>query len=170
MKELWKPVEDWPYMISNFGQIKSVNTFMKKNNGRIMKGWITLGGYKVVQLCNTTKKRRVTTISRLVALAFIANPFQKSEVNHKDGNKLNNFYLNLEWVTPSENIIHAYRKGLMSAPKGEDCRLAKLTWLQVEEIRRIYKENPHITYCGLGEIFGVKGNAIKKIIRRITWK
>lgn len=51
------------------------------------------------------------TVHRLVALAFIPNPLNKSHVNHKDKNKLNNAVSNLEWTTISENILHSYRSG-----------------------------------------------------------
>ena len=57
-------------------------------------------------------KRSTKRISRLVAEAFIPNPANKPEVNHKDGNKLNNNVDNLEWATKSENMLHAYRTGL----------------------------------------------------------
>lgn len=56
--------------------------------------------------------RKDVYIHRLVALAFLENPQNKSEVNHKDGNKENNNVDNLEWVTSSENKKHAYRTGL----------------------------------------------------------
>jgi len=66
------------------------------------------------------KMCKVMRVNRLVALAYIENPENKTQVNHIDGNKENNNVNNLEWVTAKENTIHAYRTGLASNPKGED--------------------------------------------------
>ena len=55
-------------------------------------------------------------VHRVVAQCFIPNPMRLPQVNHIDGNKLNNNASNLEWVTQSENIQHAYDNGLMSKP------------------------------------------------------
>ena len=73
---------------------------------------------------------------KLVAEAFIPNPEGKSQVNHIDGDKLNNKVSNLEWVTPSENCRHAFRIGL-ECNKGDRHPQAKLNSEQVVNIRRL---------------------------------
>ncbi len=66
----------------------------------------------IVCLCNTGDMHTKRYVHRLVAAAFIPNPQNKRCVNHKDGNKLNNHASNLEWVTHSENMVHAVNNGL----------------------------------------------------------
>lgn len=70
-------------------------------------------GYKVIKARNGSKVRTLK-VHRLVAGAFLSNPDNKPQVNHKDGNKANNHVSNLEWVTASENIRHAKALGLQS--------------------------------------------------------
>jgi hypothetical protein len=69
-------------------------------------------------------------VHRMVAAAFIG-PSEGKEVNHKDGDKRNNHYSNLEYVSRSENMRHANRMGLAPKPRGEDHPLVKLTDAQV---------------------------------------
>lgn len=100
MKEVWKPIKGYEklYLISNNGRVKS----LRKN---IIRKTNTDGsGYLKVELYN--KSFKTLKIHRLVAEAFVPNPLNKNEVNHKDGNILNNNYQNLEWVTSKENSIH----------------------------------------------------------------
>jgi hypothetical protein len=103
-EQFWKVIPDTRdrYMVSNTGQIKSL--IGKEKLLRPFFG----NGYHRVDIIYTWG-RRSTYIHRLVANAFIDNPLNKREVNHIDGNKLNNNDTNLEWATKEENRIHAIK-------------------------------------------------------------
>lgn len=103
--EIWVVINNYPlYSISNLGNVKNNKTNLK------LKIDHNKDGYCQVKLYNPKSKTK--TIHRLVALHFIENPENKQEVNHKDGNKLNNCVNNLEWVTKKENKAHADTTGL----------------------------------------------------------
>ena len=98
------------------GRVKSLKFWSnarKKHYARekILKTSKTSVGYLTVSLCKNGKKKSFR-VNRLVAIAFIDNPDNKPQVNHKDGNKENNTVDNLEWCTCSENQIHAFKTGL----------------------------------------------------------
>lgn len=103
--ETWKDIKGFEgiYQISNMGRVKS---FKADPNGRILSIKNSKGDYLNIVLCHGNKRRSVK-VHRLVAEAFIPNPDNKPEVNHKDGNKQNNRVENLEWVTRIENQRHA---------------------------------------------------------------
>lgn len=81
-----------------------------------LKCSINSAGYMAVQ-CIINGHKKGFLVHRLVALEYIPNPGNKPYVNHKDGNKLNNHYSNLEWVTAKENSDHAIRTGLRDPKK-----------------------------------------------------
>lgn len=91
------------YMISDTGEI-----FNKKTK-KYLKGTIR-NGYRMVKLTIDNKKKDYS-VHRLVALSFLENPKNLSQVNHKDRNKLNNTVENLEWVSNSENMQHMHKTG-----------------------------------------------------------
>lgn len=102
------------YQVSSIGNVKSFK------NGRwwvwkerILKHWVTRG-YHCVNLCKDWKSKNFQ-VSRLVALTFIPNKENKTDVNHKNGIKADNSIENLEWCTKSENILHAFKTGLKRA-------------------------------------------------------
>lgn len=115
MKEVWKPIKAFEdrYLISNKGRVKSVkrNVVGKNNSIRVIRSRILKAApnkntaYLVVALWKDNKGI-TKTIHRLVAETFIPNPNNLSDVNHKDGNKQNNWVDNLEWCDRSENLIH----------------------------------------------------------------
>jgi len=102
----------------------------------IRKQSITRHGYKYLAFRDNNGFQKNETIHRLVALTFIPNPENKPFVNHKDGDKTNNHVSNLEWVTASENIRHAFDTGLIKIPRNEDNKLSVLTNDQVREIKK----------------------------------
>ena len=120
--EQWKVIKDFPkYAISNYGNIKSL--YWQNNvNGKLYPREKLLtsikknDGYLKVNLHNDEYKGRgkgcECLIHRLVAEAFLENPKNLSEINHKDGNKENNKVGNLEWCTRRENVLHSYKLGL----------------------------------------------------------
>ena len=114
-KEIWKDIKGYEgsYQVSNLGSVKSLNRFDSaghKLKGKILKACINFDGYHQVILCNGRIK--TFTSHRLIASAFIPNPENKPEVNHKKGIKLDNRASELEWCTRSENMQHAYDIGL----------------------------------------------------------
>ena len=123
-EEIWKAVADsnGEYHISNHGRVKS----FKFGKERILKPAIQSKGYQFIFICQKKTKPKLSTIHKLVAMAFIPNPNDKPQVNHKDGNKLNNHIDNLEWVTKRENIQHAYDTGLFDNKRKKIGESAKL--------------------------------------------
>ena len=99
MDEKWLKINDFEYYISNYGRIKN-------SKDKILKNVTDNTGYIVVTLVKDHKKYK-RYIHRLVALYFVTNKNNYKEVNHIDGNKSNNHYLNLEWTTRSKNMRHS---------------------------------------------------------------
>lgn len=93
------------YLISNRGRIISLNS------GSEMAQYVQKNGYAAVKL-HTHNVKRTFLVHRLVASAFVPNPNGLAEVNHIDGDKLNNSADNLEWVTHSQNMRHSIEAGL----------------------------------------------------------
>lgn len=110
MEEKWLDIKGYEglYQVSNMGNVFSVARLGTKG-GEIKT--IIVNGYKKVKLYKNGKMKTFS-IHKLVAQAFIPNPENKPQVNHIDGNKSNNFYTNLEWVSCQENVEHAYINGL----------------------------------------------------------
>ena len=139
--EEWKEIEgfDGFYQVSNLGRVKSVGGLCGtvKRKPHILKISKTKGGYERVRLQHNGKDITIR-VHQLVAKAFVDNPLNKETVNHKDGNKLNNVFTNLEWSTRSEQLFHAYKMNLRKSKRGSSNVNAKLTEQQVEEIRSMY--------------------------------
>ena len=102
-------------------------------------------------------------------IAFIENPNNLPQVNHKDGNKLNNNDWNLEWCTNSENQIHAVENGLIEHNYGQKHHMAKLTNVQASEIREKFILNPTRTLQSVADEYNVSLQTIFKIKQNQTY-
>lgn len=116
-KEYWKPVVGYEglYMVSNWGRARSFDQWVKGKNGsirfckgRILKLSTNNQGYLLVTLYKNGKVKKFL-VHRLVAEAFLPNPDNLPEVNHKDENKLNNVVSNLEWCNRTYNNNYGTR-------------------------------------------------------------
>jgi len=171
--EEWKTVDgvNGYYKVSNTGHVRGIYRVVPHGKSghkaipcKTMTPFVDHYGYEIVSLSlgNKFKKLRV---HRLVALAFLPNTENKPQVNHKDGDKLNNNVGNLEWSTASENQLHAYATGITTSLKGEERTNHKLTTKQVLGIRKDPRMNKVIA-----EEYGVAAPTISNIKRRITWR
>ena len=119
MQEVWRDIPKYEglYQVSNCGQIRSLDRVVRGGyagsyvrKGALKKQSADEEGYLNVCLYKDGKPN-MFRVHRLVAEAFIPNPENKPEVNHKDSRTDNNCADNLEWCTRSENMLHAYDKG-----------------------------------------------------------
>lgn len=117
-QEIWKDIKEYEglYQVSNLGRVRSCKREIKMRNQftgieYYLNPWTDNKGYKRADLMKNGKKKS-KQVHRLVAEAFIENPYNKPQVNHIDGNPKNNNVSNLEWNTAKENSQHAIRTGL----------------------------------------------------------
>lgn len=155
-----KKYKDTEYYITDDGKIfrngKELKPYILKKKGKPT--------YKMISINN--KKHYV---HRVVAELYVPNPDNKPQVNHIDGNKLNNHYTNLEWVTNSENRQHAIENGLMK--HGEDYKHTKLTEKDIKWIRDYYiPKDPQFGGVALAKKFNVGTAQISRIINNKRWK
>lgn len=165
--EEWRDIAGYEgfYKVSNFGRIKSYHNGVEQFRKPVFKE-----GYFVIVLYKGGKHKQFF-VHVLVARAFIDNPDGKPIVNHKDGNKLHCHVDNLEWVTYSENILHAYRTELMSIRRGTSCKNSKLTAEDVRFIRENYiPGDKDFGQSGLARRFNVSVSTIYTAVKKIRYK
>ena len=160
--EEWRDIEGYEgyYQISNKGRVKSLPR--KRMNGkgsyymtktRILKHSMTTTGYKKVELTKNGK-RKSKRIHRLIAKAFIPKVEGKPDINHIDGNPLNNEIQNLEWCTQRENVLHALEIGLR-----------KTINIPKNKLRELYVEQG-LSLREVGEELGMSAPWVSEKLRR----
>ena len=130
--EKWKKIDFYPnYEVSNSGRIRN------KNTNRILTQSISRG-YLYVSLWSAGKGKSIA-VHRLVALHFVKRKSDLLEVNHIDCNRTNNQASNLEWVTRSQNMKHAYKYGVCNPPMNKKSVIAIIDGLPIAKFSSIKK-------------------------------
>lgn len=136
--ERWRSVPGFEnfYEVSSYGRIRRASAKRGTWIGRILTPVLDTYGYPTVRLYSETGVQRGRKVHSLVAKAFLGCAPSGFQVNHKDGNKKNNYIGNLEYVTVGENIRHSIRSGFRDT-RGENNPQAKLTATKVRKIREL---------------------------------
>lgn len=152
-----KKIKDHEYYVTKDGKVISART------GKEMCQWIDNVGYKQCNLYKDGKKKYVR-VHRLIAEAFIPNPLNLPQINHKDGNKLNNNVDNLEWCDNSRNTKHAFDNNLTSL-KPVACRIDGIDYKSIREASKLTGLNrkilTNILYNNKKNNYGVKIELLK---------
>lgn len=163
-------------------KIKGYSGFWASESGKIYREFLGIrievrgtvnkrNGYLQIWVRADSGKWVLKTIHRLIAETWILNPFNKPEVNHKRGNKLDNRVKMLEWSTYSENTQHAYDAGLcennrnrLRALTGEAHPRHKITDNQVESVRELYLTGK-FTYQELALLYSLGITQVSRIVK-----
>lgn len=164
--------------VSEYGLNPDDGVSYEKNYIAFKNGMIfNLHGEKMIGGVNKSGYRhgifngRNRDFHKVIADTFLPNSDDLRDVNHKNGKKLDISVENLERVTHSENVSHAYRTGLARKVCGEEHHAHKLTKKDVDYIRSVYsKRDSHYGAVALASKFGVDRTTIHDIIRGKTWR
>lgn len=178
MSEIWKDSPIYPdrYEVSNKGRIRSKSYLIKRNNAykeieywtkpKLLKPVKRKDGYLRITLSKDTVEKKFY-LHRLIAMVFCEGFKEGLEVNHKDFNRSNNNFSNLEWVTPSENQKHVYREKRRCVKNINHPR-ASFTIADIKSIRKLYKNGE--SAIKISRKYDRSLSTIKDIVSNRTWK
>ncbi|MBK7822925.1 MAG: HNH endonuclease [Tessaracoccus sp.] len=171
MVEIWKPVLGWEgyYSVSNMGRVKRDAGSPRCKTDRLLLPRMTNYNYLVFAPVRKGTTQKAMCVHRAVLESFIGPaPTELHQGNHKNGNKIDNRAENLEWVTRSENIAHAYRTGLHRRYAGSNASAAKLNEEQVAEILRKIAAREYRRDIAVE--FGISTKMIDEIVQGNHWR
>jgi len=162
IKPVWKPIPGYDkfYEASTDGHIRRIG------KSQVLTPSTNNIGYHRVCMHVDNGKQINKYVSRLIAVTFVPNPDNKSEVNHINGIKTDNRACNLEWSTRSENETHAYQTGLASV--GSAHSQSKISEEDVKRIRQLRAEGYLLRQ--LSSMFKLSESTLSSICHRQIWK
>ena len=169
---MWKPIKGFEghYEVNELGDIKSLERFVNhaiygpmRVTEKMMKKLAGAKGYVRVNLA-LDKKHHFFQVHILVAQAFIPNPYNKPQVNHKNGIKTDNRIENLEWCTNQENRDHAVKNGLHAT----GARLESTKRIESELSKVIDLISQGWSHQKIAKEYGTKRQTVGKILQRMS--
>ena len=180
--EIWRvvPWSNGLYYASNLGRIKRIEGVVRnrpsnidgyrKTGGKILKQKTKRNGYMEVNMYIEPQKSKMCYVHRAVYFSFNPTADFSLQINHINLDKSDNALINLDLVTPSENIKHAYENGKINLPKGrlgESATNVKLSKNDVISIREIYKQTKAVTR--IAKLFNISKTQVQRIVKRKSW-
>lgn len=171
MGEIWRQVniDEFRdcYDISNLGRIRRSMPGMGTIANKILKPNLDGSGYFTIDLCNKPFRKRIK-IAKLVAITFLKKPEGNVQINHKKGIRKDDRSTELEWVTASENVLHAYRVLKRKIVKGEEIGSSVLDNSKIIKIKKLLEKG--MSQRRIAQIFNVGKTTIQEISAGVTWK
>lgn len=177
--EVWREIPEFEgrYEASTMGRIRSLERRLPRlYHGKwasvLVKGGVLCpmidrrADRAYVGLRHDGVKKRFL-IYRLIALTFVANPYGKTTVNHRNGVKCDDRAVNLEWATYQEQNDHS-RNVLGYKNTGVTNRCSKLTWNDVDDIRILHSYGP--SSGKIARLFGISQANASRVIRGVLWR
>jgi len=164
--EIWLDAPQNPYYkVSSHGRVKRSIPGKATERGKILKPYVDKYGYGSVRLSGNTRGRK-WLVHRLVYDAFHGGVPHGMQINHKNGDKMDNRLVNLDAVTPSQNIQHGYDNGLHNQ-SGTKNNNARLTPEDIVVIRQ--RSNEGESQTSISRDFGISQSAVSSILNYKTW-
>lgn len=174
--EYFKPIKGYEdrYEISNHGTVKSLaKVWNHRGRGFRTKGDTILkpgnsNGYKRIVLSDGIGHKKTYSVHWLVAREFCENPDNHPIVNHKNSNRGDNYYENLEWVTYQYNAIHAFKNGNRKGAKGSANPQSKYSERDIMIIRKLYADGKY-NQIEISKMFNDTQSNISRILSKQRW-
>lgn len=149
-----KQYRETPYYVTEDGKCF--------RNDRELKGYKNTKGYVKIEIWENNSRVRTESLHRMIGETYLENPENKTQINHKDGNKTNNHISNLEWVNQSENIQH--RLDVLQVGMDLDHSSTKIPAKQIKILRVMKRLGIPISIQETSEKWGVTKHYLRKVI------
>lgn len=161
--EVWRAIPS-----SHLYEASRAGSIRRKASGKVLRPGTDTKNYMHVCLYDGRGGHKTARVHVLVAETFLGPRPDGKQVNHKDRNRSHNAATNLEYVTPSGNILHSYSGRTISGRRGEESGVAKLTEDAVASIRALLKSGAR--HKDIADRFGVSKTTIDRLSTNRTWQ